>query len=116
MKLHRKIYAADLHFADFMAKDFHFTNSKFLSLQKELNLAEKKEFYVEEQCKDVVEYTSICYAGGAKYLMKQTPEECDLAMKRTQNLKYIHHIFLAFSYLLEFYIIYRLVMIFLNIF
>lgn len=116
MKLHRKIYAADLHLADFMAKDFNFKNSKFINLQNELTLADKKEFFVEQQCKDIIEYSHRCYSGGARFLLNQKPDDLDLAKKKMRIRKYIHYTFVTFSYFLEFYIIYRLIIYFLGIF
>jgi hypothetical protein len=82
LRLHRRIYVANMALSFFTTKTWKFSNDKLLWLRTQVLPCDKKDFNLD--CLDTIDYTDVfrnAIIGGRKYLLKEHADTLPYAKK-----------------------------------
>lgn len=89
LKLQRILFNAEESLAYFKARTFTIENFKFIDLQRELIGSDKDHFFIEERVISHYDYIRDGYITGIRVLLKETPEDTEIARQRYPYYKFI---------------------------
>ncbi|KAK9884187.1 hypothetical protein WA026_005140 [Henosepilachna vigintioctopunctata] len=105
IKIHRKIYIANMALEYFITNKWTFLNDRGRALEKELLPSDLEDFSYKEEEMDVDEYFRNGLYGGREYLLKESPDTLETARKQVKRLWLISELYAAIWYLVAAYLI-----------
>lgn len=92
-------FGSEIALAHFTAKDFHFTNTKFLDLEKEVPESDMDDFYIRKKCvPNNIDFIDAAFKLMLQVLFHQDFRNIEKTRKRYKKVIFLSRTYQIFMY------------------